>query len=519
MREATLTQPIRYAARDPVERWLSALLCLEPSALDSFADFSSDYAGGGARGTAPHPSACRLFSVDRDALFSGHPAAEAFLARVAALLCAAHYKNAPDDLQILSDAPEHRLFALVAPEETEKITGEPAEQSSDRKNSDKKGVCGEGKNELLPRVLCVLQVAFEGDLGAAAVQQGFRERVQSPGDLIPWTLATQYQEKSFAGRLGVRVVRLATHPEVQQMGYGSRAVELLCEMLSREEMVGGRRGGCEKLTVGEDESVVLAHKVADHAAEVPPLLSSAAELSFGGVSWIGVSFGLTQSLFDFWAKAGFRCVHLRQSCNKLTGEHSCIMLKEIKTAGKMREKQDAVGVDYFAEEFFPRLLVLLSSSFRHLPVSVALTLASSAVTSGDATLGQLANSQLSIGQPRAISPPTYAEMIRVHLREGALRRARAYTKNLVDFSTVADVIPRLAELLFSGCFRGIKLSFVQKAFFVAIGLQRRRLEELASELDIGEAQLLGLFNKAMRKLVAALDAELKEDSEQAACKR
>lgn len=68
---------------------------------------------------------------------------------------------------------------------------------------------------MIPSVLCVIQIAFEGNLSVATVQKGFAERVQSAGDLIPWTLSTQYQERNFASLLGVRIVRIATHPGMQ----------------------------------------------------------------------------------------------------------------------------------------------------------------------------------------------------------------------------------------------------------------------------------------------------------------
>jgi len=63
----------------------------------------------------PHPSECDLYWVDRDALFSFHSASEAFLQRMVALCVASHYKNSPNDLQLMSDAPAHQLFVLLGP--------------------------------------------------------------------------------------------------------------------------------------------------------------------------------------------------------------------------------------------------------------------------------------------------------------------------------------------------------------------------------------------------------------------
>ena len=47
------------------------------------------------------------------------------------------------------------------------------------------------------------------------------------GDLIPWTVGQQMQDPDFPALSGVRIVRIAVHPDLPRVGYGSRAVELL----------------------------------------------------------------------------------------------------------------------------------------------------------------------------------------------------------------------------------------------------------------------------------------------------
>ena len=105
LRELTLTTPIRYCSGDGVETWLNALLCLD-SAEHATRIVSS----------LPAPKDCDLYIVDRDALFSFHSLAESLLQRIWALYTSAHYKNTPNDLQMLSDAPAHRLFVLLGPQ-------------------------------------------------------------------------------------------------------------------------------------------------------------------------------------------------------------------------------------------------------------------------------------------------------------------------------------------------------------------------------------------------------------------
>ena len=57
--------------------------------------------------------------------------------------------------------------------------------------------------------------------------QGLSRGKRASGDLIPWTMAQQFQDDNFPSLSGARVVRIATHPDYQRMGYGSKALELL----------------------------------------------------------------------------------------------------------------------------------------------------------------------------------------------------------------------------------------------------------------------------------------------------
>jgi tRNA(Met) C34 N-acetyltransferase TmcA len=54
------------------------------------------------------------------------------------------------------------------------------------------------------------------------------------GDMIPWTISQQFNDNEFATLSGARIVRIATHPDVQKMGYGSRAVDLLISYFQGE---------------------------------------------------------------------------------------------------------------------------------------------------------------------------------------------------------------------------------------------------------------------------------------------
>ena len=176
LREVKLDTPIRYAVGDKIEKWLNALLCLDATLVPR----------APTQG-CPHPSTCELFYVSRDTLFSFHPASEVFLQRMMALYVAAHYKNQPNDLQLLSDAPAHHLFVLLPPIKDDESH--------------------------LPEPLVVLQVALEGRISKEVIMEGLGRGLRAGGDMIPWLVSQQFQEGRFGSLSGARVVRVACHPD------------------------------------------------------------------------------------------------------------------------------------------------------------------------------------------------------------------------------------------------------------------------------------------------------------------
>lgn len=102
--EVELEEPIRYGKNDPVEKWLNGLLCLD--ATQNVEQLKWGF---------PHPTQCELYFVNRDTLFSYHPSSEQFLSKLMNIFVSSHYKNTPNDLQMLSDAPAHQIFVLMGP--------------------------------------------------------------------------------------------------------------------------------------------------------------------------------------------------------------------------------------------------------------------------------------------------------------------------------------------------------------------------------------------------------------------
>ncbi|OIB59309.1 tRNA(Met) cytidine acetyltransferase TmcA [Natrialba sp. SSL1] len=170
----TLSEPIRYAAGDPLEVWAFRALLLDarPPVTSLVADATPE-------------------SVDYRALEPDDLLADDQLLREAfGLLVLAHYRTEPNDLARLLDAPNLEARALVQ----------------------------DG------HVVSVALLAREGNLDAdtrAMMYDGGRVR----GNMLPDVLTSQLRDESASKPAGIRIVRIATHHEVRARGLGSRLLE------------------------------------------------------------------------------------------------------------------------------------------------------------------------------------------------------------------------------------------------------------------------------------------------------
>ena len=90
-----------------------------------------------------------------------------------------------------------------------------------------------------------------------------------------------------------------------------------------------------------------------------------------------------------------------------------------------------------------------------------------------------------------------------------LKRLQSYADNALDYHVILDLLPAIAGLYFEGRMSGpisgeegggVRLSAVQSAILLAIGLQRKSVEEVEKELQLPIAQTLALFVKTVRKI-------------------
>ena len=238
LRMVEMEEPIRYSRGDPVEKWLFDVLLLdaEPAELDE--EDLEDIRRG----------RLEYLRLDPEWLFS--PEGEETLRQLFGIYVLAHYRNEPDDLGMLADAPHHSIRAVRT--------------------------ASQGK------IVAAAQVAEEGGLDEDLIDRLLRgEKIA--GNIIPDRLLKHARIRSFGRMKGWRIVRIATHPEVQSRGIGSRLLSYLYE-----------------------ESVER------------------------GYDWLGSGFGVNEKLLRFWSRNGFLALHLSPDRNPVSGEYTTLVLKPIR---------------------------------------------------------------------------------------------------------------------------------------------------------------------------------------------
>ena len=196
---AELKEPIRYASGDPVEEWLYNALLLDAEPAEIEETVKTDEC------IYERPNLDLWFGEDEEKLrqFIG-------------IYVLAHYRNRPDDLIMLGDAPHHSARALTT----------------------KSG-----------KIVAALHLAEESEMPEELVESTLLGRPPS-GYLIPACLVRYYPSfREFADLKGIRVVRIATHPKLMDRGLGSLVLEKLCEEAESEgfDWVGASFGAEKRL--------------------------------------------------------------------------------------------------------------------------------------------------------------------------------------------------------------------------------------------------------------------------------
>ena len=467
LREIELSQAIRYADNDPVESWLNKLLCLD-SIKDTLTLF--EY---------PHLNECDLYLVNKDTLFAYKPQTEEFLNSLMSLFVSSHYKNTPNDLQLISDSTSHSIFILT-------------------KNVKKSNLTG------LPEIYCVIQVAEEGGISKEIVTKNRENDNLPPGDLIPWTLSSYFIDNEFPKLTGVRIVRIATNPTAQRMGYGKRALELLFDYYQGKLM-----------NLQEIESNLKQEVNESGKKQKKPLLTDLSEIKPPFIYYMGTSFGLTNSLYKFWKNSDFIPLYLRTMVNSITGEHSCIMIKPLPlSTDEIRSNINSISlscsnwIDSFSLDFSKRLISLFSYEFKKLRVDLAYDLIT--------PLEKIDNKEFKRAE------------LEVYFSKEDFKRLQKYSQGIVSCNLIVDLLPKIAELFFLKR-TSKRLSPEQAMIVLGVGLQKKDFKDVESEIDqmkkergsknkennfnygFDQNSVMGMFKKSITKFTDYFKKELEQD--------
>ena len=356
---------------------------------------------------------------------------------------------------------------------------------------------------LLLHCFSCAQVAFEGQISRSVSLNALAKGTQYHGDLIPWTVSQHFQDTEFPKLSGARVVRIATHPEITGGGYGSKAIELLKlyfeggmqglgggyngEDKGTDPKTGNGRRGTEGEAAAGGESKLLTETIAPKRG-LPPLLISLEERAPENLQYLGVAFGLTPELFNFWKKNDYHPVYIRHGASDTTGEHSCICVHPLDTS----DIENGDWLAPFCDDFKTRFVSLLGRTFDHLDTSLALAIVDPFIDFTEAQTKAAIEEGLDMRKLNGQKMSPFD-----------LKRLESFTSNLSDYSLVKDLVPGIVAAYFSKHVP-VQLSSGQAAILLGTGLQQKTEESLGASLNLPGNQVRALANKGLKKIYAAL---------------
>ncbi|EJW03176.1 hypothetical protein EDEG_02481 [Edhazardia aedis USNM 41457] len=178
------------------------------------------------------------------------------------------------------------------------------------------------------------------------------------GNLVPWTLFENYLSDDFLFLKGVRIVRIAVHPEFVRMGYGTKAINLFLDFIRSNNEKNSVEFNVKKNPVGKLDNTDLSNKKNKNENKMLPtkqntLLIPLNNVSYKTSEYVGTSFGATNELVQFWAKSNFFPVYLKNQPSRITGDFSTICIHPINQKIKVQKTRD----------LFKRRLIRIVPSF------------------------------------------------------------------------------------------------------------------------------------------------------------
>lgn len=255
--EIKLHQPVRWSENDPLENWIEKLLFLNVK-LDAVLEIP------------PSMEVCEIKRVNQSALIKAENKTKR--EAIFSLLVFAHYRTSPSDFQYMLDNKDVRMYTL------------------------------EYKENVLAVVLINQEGGFSENLSTAI----YRGERRPKGHLLAQTLCFHAGYQTAASLKYSRIMRIAVHPDIQAMGFGSYILQ----------------------------QVIESEKKFD-------------------IDVIGSSFSATHELLKFWNKAGLSLLRLGFSRDHVSASHSAVMAKPLSENG-------AVMIGVLATKFRRNLSIWMS---------------------------------------------------------------------------------------------------------------------------------------------------------------
>jgi len=423
LKEMMLEEPIRYSSGDPVESWLNSFLYLDTIN-------SPNLISG-----CPDPRICQLFLVDRNSLFSFHKIAKQFLQRIMTVFSSSHYRNSPDDLQLLADAPSHRILVLTSP-----LTFVA---------------------NFLPDILSAIHFSYEGQISRVYMESNLINEKFSTGDLLPWIISTHFQDSSFGELSGIRIIRITTQPDVQDMGYGTRAIELLKKFCIDKK----KNLSLKSNNLNEDQKILCA------------LLIDLQERYQPSIDYIGVSFSISPKLLCFWLKNGFSLILVKSKREIYWKQTVCVMIRLFSKSNK----ESFYWTDFFQREFLKEFLSLCSMDFKYLSTNIIFNIIESC----------------KIKTTKRVLKKYYSSL--------DLKRLLIFSKmSIVSFKIITYLIPIISKSCLWEFLEKKILNLSELLVLISLGLQLKNFNDIKIEFGLKKHNLTkilkGMFNKFIKFL-------------------
>lgn len=266
-----LTQPIRWQENDPLERWIFDTFLLDAELSPQLSPVQQ--------------SELNFVHIEKQTLLTSNRLRDCF-----ALLVNAHYQTSPNDLVHILQDPKVHLF-----------------------------VCQDSEGRSIGCVLVNREGGVEPEL-VLPIMAGER---RPKGQLVSGTIGCQLGFEQGLTQTGLRIMRIAVHPEYQQQNIGSW---MLTQLRTQQDI---------------------------------------------DFDYIATSYGVTVELLRFWRKNGFVPLRLGANRDQASGTHSLLMIDR-STPQPWIEQAYTGFVHHFAgllyevfAELDPELIVAILSASAH----------------------------------------------------------------------------------------------------------------------------------------------------------